>query len=182
MMFAARKLQGIGLIMLLTIFALVAYPISLRVSATRAELAQVEREIARTRHQNRMLEGDIAVLANARQLDRWNSEFLGYVAPGADQYLQGERALANLDRLRPAPGMDAARPVLVSMQAAVPDRDDGAGGVDADGVGATDSADADTAAGARQVAMVNRRELSASMVRDISRNLAPATTLDGPAQ
>ena len=101
MMFAVRKLQGIGLIMLLTMCTLVAYPISLRVAATRAELQQIEREIAETRQHNRMLEGDIAVLANVHQLDRWNTEFFGYAPPSAAQYLPGERALANLDSMQP---------------------------------------------------------------------------------
>lgn len=164
MMFAARKLQGIGLIMLLTMFALIAYPISLRVSATRAQLAQVEREIARTRDHNRMLEGDIAVLANARQLDRWNTEFLGYVAPGANQYLAGERALASLDRLQPALGAAVPRPVLVSMQAVDPDR----ANRDAEQSGPAPDA-------VREVAMVDRQAMTASVIRDIGRVL-PAST------
>jgi hypothetical protein len=114
MTFAVRKLQGIGLIMLLTLAALIAYPVTLKVSATRAELRTVERQIAEARHRNRMLEGDIAVLANAQQLDRWNREYFGYTAPGAGQYLQGERALASLDGLRPPRGGVSA-PVLVAM-------------------------------------------------------------------
>lgn len=115
MMFAARKLQGIGLIMLLTLAALIAYPVTLQVSATRAELRKVEQQIADARQRNRMLEGDIAVLANAHQLDRWNRDYFGLVAPTAEQYLQGERALANLDSLRPAPGQRAVAPVLVAL-------------------------------------------------------------------
>ena len=83
MSFAIRKLQGFGLIVLVTFCFLIAYPISLKVSATRAELQKVEQEIAQTRRRNRMIEGDIAVLANARQLDRWNREYLGYVSPSA---------------------------------------------------------------------------------------------------
>ena len=86
MIFAARKLQGIGLIMLLTLVALIAYPVSLRVSATRNELQRVERDIARVRMQNRMIEGDIAVLANARQLDEWNNEYFAFVPPQAGQW------------------------------------------------------------------------------------------------
>lgn len=115
MMFAARKLQGIGLIMLLTLFALIAYPVTLQVSATRAELRKVEQDIADARQRNRMLEGDIAVLANAHQLDRWNRDYFGLVAPTAEQYVSGERALANLDRLRPAPGQRPVAPVLVAL-------------------------------------------------------------------
>jgi hypothetical protein len=115
MIFAARKLQGIGLIMLLTICCLIAYPVTLQVSATRAELRKVEQQIADARQRNRMLEGDIAVLANAHQLDRWNRDYFGLVAPTAGQYLNGERALASLDRLRPADGQRPVAPVLVAL-------------------------------------------------------------------
>lgn len=115
MIFAARKLQGIGMILLLTAFALFAYTINVSVSVTRSELQQVEQDIAETRQRNRMLEGDIAVLANARQLDRWNRDYFGLVAPSAGQYLAGERALASLDRLRPARYGRVDAPVLVAM-------------------------------------------------------------------
>lgn len=115
MMLAARKLQGIGLILMLTAFALFAYTINVSVSATRTELQQVEQQIVAAQQRNRMLEGDIAVLANAHQLDRWNRDYFGLVAPGAGQYLSGERALASLDRLRPARNASVDAPVLVAM-------------------------------------------------------------------
>ena len=120
MIFAARKLQGIGLILMLTAFALFAYTINVSVSATRTELQQVERQIVQAQQRNRMLEGDIAVLANAHQLDRWNRDYFGLVAPGAGQYLSGERALASLDRLRPARNASLDAPVLVAMAIAAP--------------------------------------------------------------
>lgn len=150
MMSAARKLQGIGLIMLLTLCALIVYPISLRVSATRAELLQVEREIARTRQQNRMLEGDIAVLANAYQLDRWNAEYFGYTAPTARQYLGGERDLASLDRLRPPRGAVPVQPVLAAL-----DRGASAAGSDTQG------------AQADRLALLDRRAVTDTAARAI---------------
>lgn len=126
MIFAARKLQGIGLMLLLTAFTLFAYTINVSVSATRTELQQVERQIVAAQQRNRMLEGDIAVLANAHQLDRWNRDYFGLVAPGAGQYLSGERALASLDRLRPARNARVDAPVLVAMAAAAPAAPDAA--------------------------------------------------------
>ena len=120
MIFAARKLQGIGLMLLLTAFTLFAYTINVSVSATRTELQQVEQQIVETQQRNRMLEGDIAVLANAHQLDRWNRDYFGLVAPGAGQYLSGERALASLNRLRPARNASVDAPVLVAMATAAP--------------------------------------------------------------
>lgn len=115
MIFAARKLQGIGLIALLTACALaVFYLVSLRVAATQSELRQVEEQIEEVSLRNRMIEGDIAVVANIRQLDAWNQEMIGYAAPVPGQYLSGERAIAGVERLRPIPGVAAPERVLMA--------------------------------------------------------------------
>lgn len=115
MIFAARKLQGIGLIALLTACALaVFYLVSLRVAATQSELRQVEEQIEEVSLRNRMIEGDIAVVANIRQLDAWNQEMIGYAAPVPGQYLSGERAIASVERLRPIPGVAAPERVLMA--------------------------------------------------------------------
>ena len=114
MIFAVRKLGLIGVILAVTLGLLViTYPISLQVAATRSELQKVEDELAAARQRNRRLANDVAVLANAYQLERWNQEWLGYVAPTAGNYVSGERALANLDRLRDYRGAVDA-PVLVA--------------------------------------------------------------------
>ncbi len=176
MIFAARKLQGIGLIMLVTFCFLIAYPISLKVSATRAELQRVEREIAATQARNRMLEGDIAVLANIRQLDRWNHENFGYVAPGAAQYLSGERALATLDRLRPARDGAAPAPVIVAASAAdnVDRADDDAAPVR--------TAASHSRAAADRLALLDRARVTHSALADIARTMPlSATTSVAPA-
>ncbi len=115
MIFAARKLQGIGLIALLTACALaVFYLVSLRVAATQSELRQVEEQIEAVSLRNRMIEGDIAVVANIRQLDAWNQEMIGYAAPLPGQYLSGERAIASVERLRPIPGVAVPGRVLMA--------------------------------------------------------------------
>lgn len=121
MIFAARKLQNIGLIFLLTFCALIVYPVSLQVSSTQSELRQVEQEIAAARLRNRMIEGDIAVVANAAQLDHWNRELVGYSTPAPGQYLSGERAIASVERLRPLRSPDRdERVLLASVEATVP--------------------------------------------------------------
>ncbi len=115
MMSAARKLQSIGLLMLVTICALLAYPVSLHVSSTRTELRRVEAEITETRRRIRVAEGEIAVLANLSQLERWNTETFGYVAPASGQYLPGERGLASVRQLRtPVAAQDRA-PIVLAM-------------------------------------------------------------------
>jgi hypothetical protein len=150
MIFAVRKLGLIGVILAVTLGLLViTYPISLQVAATRSELRQVEQDLASERQRNRRLANDVAVLANAYQLERWNREWLGYVAPTAVNYVSGERALANLDRLRDHRGA-VDEPVLIAAaqlpQVSGDDEDAATDGPIASRVRLTDIALADIAA------------------------------------
>jgi len=115
MLMAARKLQGIGLVLLVLIFAMMLYPVSLKVAATRSELTRIERQIDRTRGNIRYLESELAVRASMRQLEQWNAENFGYSAPSASQYLENERQLASLDGLPRARGANEVAPVLMAM-------------------------------------------------------------------
>lgn len=115
MLMAARKLQGIGLVLLVLIFAMMLYPVSLKVAATRSELTRVERQIDRTRANIRYLESELAVRASMRQLEQWNADSFGYSAPSASQYLANERQLASLEGLPRARGANEVAPVLMAM-------------------------------------------------------------------
>ena len=115
MLMAARKLQGIGLVLLVLVFAMMLYPVSLKVAATRSELAQINQQINRTRDNIRYLESELAVRASMRQLEQWNAESFGYSAPSASQYLANERQLASLDGLPRARGANEVAPVLMAM-------------------------------------------------------------------
>ena len=115
MLMAARKLQGIGLVLLVLVFAMMLYPVSLKVAATRSELAQINHQINRTRDNIRYLESELAVRASMRQLEQWNAETFGYSAPSASQYLANERQLASVDRLPRARGANDVAPVLMAM-------------------------------------------------------------------
>lgn len=115
MLMAARKLQGIGLVLLVLIFAMMLYPVSLKVAATRSELTRIEKQIDRTRDNIRYLESELAVRASMRQLEQWNADTFGYSAPDAGQYLESERQLASLDRLPRARGANEVAPVLMAM-------------------------------------------------------------------
>jgi hypothetical protein len=115
MLMAARKLQGIGLVLLVLIFAMMLYPVSLKVAATRSELTRIEKQIDRTRDNIRYLESELAVRASMRQLEQWNADTFGYSAPDAGQYLANERQLASLDRLPRARGANEVAPVLMAM-------------------------------------------------------------------
>ncbi|MEY4270816.1 MAG: hypothetical protein RLZZ58_2032 [Pseudomonadota bacterium] len=115
MLMAARKLQGIGLVLLVLIIAMALYPLYLRVAATRSELAGIERDIVDTRDNVRYLESELVVRASMRQLERWNADSFGYSAPVARQYLRGERSLASLDQLPRARDQMPVAPVLLAM-------------------------------------------------------------------
>ncbi|UKK85648.1 hypothetical protein L7H23_05950 [Sphingopyxis sp. BSN-002] len=115
MLMAARKLQGIGLVLLVLLFAMALYPVSLKVAATRSELARIERQIDRTQSNIRYLESELAVRASMRQLEQWNAESFGYSAPSASQYLSSERQLASLEGLPRARGANDVAPVLMAM-------------------------------------------------------------------
>ncbi|WP_374523990.1 hypothetical protein [Sphingopyxis sp.] len=115
MLMAARKLQGIGLVLLVLVFAMALYPVSLKVAATRSELTRIERQIDRTQANIRYLESELAVRASMRQLEQWNADSFGYSAPSASQYLESERQLASLDGLPRARGANEVAPVLMAM-------------------------------------------------------------------
>ena len=115
MLMAARKLQGIGLVLLVLIFAMMLYPVSLKVAATRSELARINQQIDRTESNIRYLESELAVRASMRQLEQWNADTFGYSAPSASQYLENERQLASLGRVPRARGANEVAPVLMAM-------------------------------------------------------------------
>lgn len=124
MLMAARKLQGIGLVLLVLVFAMMLYPVSLKVAATRSELTRIEKEIERSRDNIRYLESELAVRASMRQLEQWNADTFGYSAPSASQYLENERQLASLGRVPRARGANEVAPVLMAMVSpvAIPDK------------------------------------------------------------
>jgi len=115
MLMAARKLQGIGLVLLVLMFAMVLYLLSVNVAATRSELVRINGDIVKSRDAIRYLESEYAVRASMRQLERWNADNFGYSAPVAAQYLSGERELAALDGLPRARGANDVAPVLMAM-------------------------------------------------------------------
>ena len=162
-MTAARKLQSVGLLMLVTICALLAYPVSLHVSSTRSELRQVEDDITETRRRIRMMEGEIAVLANLSQLERWNADNFGYVAPVSGQYLPDERALAGVRQLRGPVEDEVRAPITLAMRARDEEQDDSGRSAQAETVRAADD------------------RVAVSMVRDIATMMPVATPVEGAA-
>lgn len=109
MKLAVKRLEGIGWLALVFLVAIMLYPLSLSVASLRSDLVRTDREILSTKKDIRYLETEFSARANLRQLERWNKLEYGYMAPKASQYLDGERALANLG------GSDLRKPVRVAV-------------------------------------------------------------------
>ncbi|GAB5487950.1 MAG: hypothetical protein Pars2KO_15200 [Parasphingorhabdus sp.] len=96
MKLAAKRLEGIGWLALVFLVAILLYPLSLSVATLRSDLARTDQQIVSVKKEIRYLETEFSARANLRQLEHWNKMEYGYAAPKASQYLEGERALANL--------------------------------------------------------------------------------------
>lgn len=114
-MIAIKRLQSIFWALLVTLGALTVYFISLRVATERNELARVEAQIYRTKGDIRYLETEFGARASMRQLEMWNAQEFRYSTPSADQYLDGERELANLDGIEANGPVYVAAPVMTAM-------------------------------------------------------------------
>lgn len=109
MKLAVKRLEGIGWLALVFLVAILLYPLSLSVATLRSDLARTDHQIVETKKEIRYLETEFSARANLRQLEEWNKLEFGYASPQASQYLDGERALANLG------GADLRKPVQVAV-------------------------------------------------------------------
>ncbi|MEW4466384.1 hypothetical protein AB1K62_00950 [Parasphingorhabdus sp. JC815] len=109
MKLAVKRLENIGWLALVFLVAILLYPLSLSVATLRSDLANTNHKILSVKKDIRYLETEFSARANLRQLEHWNKLEYGYVAPVADQFLDGERALANLG------GKDMRKPVKVAV-------------------------------------------------------------------
>lgn len=109
MKLAAKRLEGIGWLALVFLVAILLYPLSLSVATLRSDLVRTDRQIVSVKKEIRYLETEFSARANLRQLEHWNKMEFGYAAPKASQYLEGERALANLG------GANLRKPVKVAV-------------------------------------------------------------------
>lgn len=96
MKLAVKRLEGIGWLALVFLVAILLYPLSLSVASLRSDLARTDDEVVAIKKEIRYLETEFSARANLKQLEHWNKLEYGYVSPNAAQYLDGERALANL--------------------------------------------------------------------------------------
>ena len=110
MTLAMKKLKNFGWVALLSVIIVLLYPMSLNVGALHSELVSTDRKIMETKREISFLQAELRTRANMAQLAEWNDLLYGYGPPTADQFLAGERALANLDGLGPD-----VQPVMVAV-------------------------------------------------------------------
>lgn len=75
--------------------------VPLQVAAERKKLDRTVTEIARAEREIRALETEFDTRASLAQLDKWNAEKLGLVAPSAGQFVADTAALAALEPSAP---------------------------------------------------------------------------------
>lgn len=103
--------------------ALGFYLVSLNVASERAELEQVETEIALAQRDIRLLQTEIGTRGRLAQLERWNVKFIRLAAPTADQFVEGGFQLATMVAPNKKPVIEA--PVVLAsapVEQAIPAR------------------------------------------------------------
>jgi hypothetical protein len=110
MTLAMKKLKNFGWVALLSVSIVLLYPMSLNVGALHSELVSTDRKIMETKREISFLQAELKTRANMAQLAEWNDLLYGYGPPTADQFLAGERALANLGGIGPD-----VKPVMVAV-------------------------------------------------------------------
>lgn len=110
MTLAMKRLKNFGWVALLSVVAVLLYPLSLNVGALHSKLVSTDRKIMETKREISFLQAELKTRANMQQLAEWNDLLYGFAPPTAAQFLDGERALANLQG-----GEPEVKPVLVAV-------------------------------------------------------------------
>ena len=87
-----QLIWGLALALGLAIFV----ALSLRVHMVRNDVLRADIDIVALKKKKQRLETEFQARASQHQLARWNRVDLGFVAPRADQYLEGRKQLAEL--------------------------------------------------------------------------------------
>lgn len=106
MIVSGSRLRQIGWVAVLALCLGLFLALSFRVHAVKSAVLLAERQIVELERETLVLETEFQARASQRQLANWNVVEFGYLAPRADQYLQGERQLASLGSPQ-APGAPA---------------------------------------------------------------------------
>lgn len=102
------RVRSIVWVAVLALCAAMLIALTLRVNAVKSEVYSTEKRIVYTQSQINELETEFQTRSNQQALKKLNDLEFGYQAPGAGQYIEGERQLAALGA---APGPDAPAPI-----------------------------------------------------------------------
>ena len=104
---SARSFKSVGWVAGIGAAALTCYMFSLSVAAERAELAQLDSRIVNLKQSIRTLNTELETRGRVHQLQHWASADFGFAAPGANQFLEGEVTLAQLELPSQASAMES---------------------------------------------------------------------------
>ncbi|OYX92132.1 MAG: hypothetical protein B7Y74_12840, partial [Novosphingobium sp. 35-62-5] len=93
MIASANRLRSVGWVVLLGLCLALVLVLAFRVNALRSQIHQTEARIVALKQEKLYLETEFETRSNQQQLKAWNDVEFGYAAPGAGQYLEGERQL-----------------------------------------------------------------------------------------
>jgi len=102
------RVRSIGWMSVLLICGAVTLALTLRVNAVKSQVYATERKIVGVQQEINFLETEFQTRSNQQALAELNDLEFGYKAPGAGQYIEGERQLAALGK---APGPGAPAPI-----------------------------------------------------------------------
>ncbi len=108
------RIRSIGWVALLVICAALTLVLMVRVNAVKSEVQLAQRQVNALKQEKLILETEFLTRASQQQLRNLNAIEFGYAAPTAGQYLEGERQLAALGKVR---GPDAPTPIRVASAA-----------------------------------------------------------------
>lgn len=109
MSLAMKRLKNLGWLALVFLVAILLYPLSLNVAALHSDLVSVDRQILDTKREISFLQAELRTRASLQQLEEWNELLYGYQPPTAEQFVNGEAALAGLGG-----DMAETRPVMIA--------------------------------------------------------------------
>ena len=115
---SARSFKSVGWVAGIGAAALTCYMFSLSVASERAELAQLDSQIVDLKQSIRTLNTELETRGRVHQLQHWASADFGFAAPGADQFLESEVTLAQLELPSQAAPMDAPVRMAAASQPA----------------------------------------------------------------
>ena len=97
MSLAMKRLKNLGWLALVFLVAILLYPLSINVASVHSDLVRVDNNIRDAKREISFLQAELRTRASLQQLEEWNDLLYGYEPPTAQQFVNGEAALAGLD-------------------------------------------------------------------------------------